>query len=160
MQSCHACIESAKAFRLEELDDHPSVIILDIKTEAKLNNVKNYLDSIGVKFVSFHEPDRDNELTSIATEPIFEDRRRFFKKFQLIKERRQPEAASRKTQYAAKFPDGYFVWQGESISGNAHHRTSDIGEADFYDSEQSAKHWTGAIETEKVEIQYYIGGAK
>lgn len=87
VQSCHACIESAKAFHLEELDDHPSVIILDIKTEAKLNNVKNYLSSVGVKFVSFHEPDRDNELTSIATEPIFEDRRRLFKKFQLLKER-------------------------------------------------------------------------
>ncbi len=87
VQSCHACIESAKAFHLEELDDHPSVIILDIKTEAKLNNVKNYLSSVGVKFVSFHEPDRDNELTSIATEPIFENRRRLFKKFQLIKER-------------------------------------------------------------------------
>lgn len=159
VQSCHACIEASKAFNLEELDEHPSVIILDIKTEAKLNNVKNYLDSVGIKFVSFHEPDRDNELTSIATEPIFGDKRRYFKKYQLIKEpARNPVPIAKKTQYAAKFPDGYFMWQGEC--GYANHRTGNIGDANFYDVEESAKHWTGATETEKVEIQYYIGGAK
>lgn len=160
VQSCHSCIEASKAFHLEKLDDHPSVIILDIKTEAKLTNVRNYLSSVGIKFVSFYEPDRDNELTSIATEPIFEDRRRFFKKFQLIKEPRRQEPISRKTKYAAKFSDGYFVWRGESISGNVQHRTGDIGDADFFDTIDSAKHWTGADETEKVEIQYHIGGAK
>ena len=38
--------------------------------------------------VEFREPDRDNELTAVATQPLpkTEETKRIFKKFQLLKE--------------------------------------------------------------------------
>lgn len=85
VQSCHACIEAAKAFDFEQLPDHPSVIILHIKDENRLHRVRKYLVDNGVRHAHFYEPDRGDELTALATEPIFEDKRHLFRKYQLLK---------------------------------------------------------------------------
>jgi hypothetical protein len=85
VQSCHAAIECAKKFDLEKLPDHPSVIILGIKDEAKLFQVKNYLLSQDIDYCPFHEADLDNQLTALATEPIVGEKRKLFKKFQLLR---------------------------------------------------------------------------
>lgn len=90
VQACHASIEAAKAFSLEDLHEHPSVIILSIKNESKLHEIRNYLIDNGIQHVHFYEPDIDDQLTALATEPIFGDRRRLFRKFQLL---RHKEAA-------------------------------------------------------------------
>lgn len=86
VQSCHACIEASKAFDLESLSDHPSVIILSAKNENKLHRVRRYLIDQGIRHVHFYEPDFENELTSIATEPIVGIRRGAFRKYQLLRE--------------------------------------------------------------------------
>ena len=86
VQSVHSVIEASKVFDLKSLPDHPSVIIIGIKSEQKLQQVRKYLVDNDVRHVHFYEPDLNNELTSIATEPIFEDRRKLFRKFQLLKE--------------------------------------------------------------------------
>jgi hypothetical protein len=85
VQSCHAVIEATKAFDLERLSDHPSVIILSAKDEARLHRVRNYLIEQGIQHVHFYEPDLDYELTALATQPVFGERRRLFRKYQLLK---------------------------------------------------------------------------
>jgi len=82
VQSCHAAIESAKKYHTEH---HPSVIICTVKNENDLINQQRYLTNNGIQFMEFREPDRNNELTAICSEPIYGDDRKIFSKFQLFK---------------------------------------------------------------------------
>ncbi|CAE7860179.1 unnamed protein product [Symbiodinium microadriaticum] len=86
VQSCHACIEATKAFDIDRLPDHPSVIILSAKNENKLHRVRKYLIEQGIRHVHFYEPDFEDQLTAVATEPIWADRRGVFSKYQLLRE--------------------------------------------------------------------------
>lgn len=42
------------------------------------------LDAAGIRFREFREPDRNNEITALATEPIYGERRQFFSQFNLL----------------------------------------------------------------------------
>ncbi len=86
VQSTHAAIEIARNY-LTPTQEHPSVIILQIKNEEKLNNISSYLDSVDIKYKKFKEPDpwNNNKLTAIATVPLYGDDRKYFKKFQLLR---------------------------------------------------------------------------
>jgi hypothetical protein len=42
------------------------------------------LDSAGIRFCEFREPDKNNEITALATEPICGERRQFFSQFNLL----------------------------------------------------------------------------
>lgn len=85
VQSCHACIESANAFDLGKLSDHPSVIILGVRDETKLHQARQFLMDNGIKHCHFYERDLDDQLTSLATGPIFGEQRKLFRKFQLLR---------------------------------------------------------------------------
>jgi hypothetical protein len=85
VQSCHACIEATSAFALGNLADHPSVIICGVRDEQQLHKVRRYLIDSGIRHVHFYETDLDDELTALATEPVHGDRRRLFRKFQLLR---------------------------------------------------------------------------
>lgn len=85
VQTAHACIESCKIFNFAALSDHPSVIVCGVKSETQLETVCKRLKQQGIHFVSFREPDIGNQLTSVATEPIFGEQRNFFRKYQLLK---------------------------------------------------------------------------
>lgn len=82
VQSCHAAIECAKKYPTEH---HPSVIICTVKHEQELIKQMAYLQNNNIAFLEFREPDRNNELTSICSEPIYGDDRKIFSKFQLFK---------------------------------------------------------------------------
>lgn len=82
VQSCHAAIECAKKFPTQH---HPSVILCTVKNEQDLMNQTRYLENNGIEFIEFREPDRNNELTSICSEPIYGEERKIFSKFQLFK---------------------------------------------------------------------------
>jgi hypothetical protein len=85
VQACHASIDACWPIHQDDLE-HPSVVVLGMKTEAALLKFKDYLDSVGwLHYEEFREPDRNNELTSIAVCPIIEDYKKLFKKFQLLK---------------------------------------------------------------------------
>lgn len=68
-----------------ELPEHPSVILLGVRDEDELHRVRKHLIDRNVRHVHFYEPDRDDELTSIACEPVFDDGRKAFKKFRLLR---------------------------------------------------------------------------
>lgn len=81
VQASHAAIESARNFISNDLE-HPSVIILNMKSE---NDLLKFKDKCPHRYIEFREPDMKNQLTAIATEPIYGDDRKFFRKFQLLK---------------------------------------------------------------------------
>lgn len=82
VQSSHACIESARTF-LKKDDEHPSVIICEVKSENKLKMIMAELDG-KVNYKTFQESDLDNQYTALATEPIKGETRKLFSRFQLI----------------------------------------------------------------------------
>lgn len=82
VQSVHAAIEATRAF-IKDGQEHPSVIITEVKSEEKLKKVMEELNGI-VNYKIFREPDRNNEITALATEPVYGDTRKLFSRFQLI----------------------------------------------------------------------------
>jgi hypothetical protein len=82
VQSAHACIEAARAF-IKPGDEHPSVIICEVRSEAKLKMIMEELNG-QVNYKTFQEPDIGNQYTALATEPIYNNKRFLFKRFQLI----------------------------------------------------------------------------
>ena len=151
VQSCHAVIEATKAFDIERLSDHPSVIILSAKNENRLHRVRKYLIEQNIQHVHFYEPDLDDELTALATEPIFGNRREALRKYQLLDT--TPDAQH--TRYALKYPDGYYRWAGEC--GNSPHRTNNIKYASLYDCAEEAKGWHKSAEVVPVKVCYHVG---
>lgn len=84
VQSGHALIESTKLF-CNKLSTHPSIIVCTVKNEDKLNDAIKYLHDNKIKFCTFREPDIGDELTAIATEPLYGDDRKIMNKFQLMR---------------------------------------------------------------------------
>lgn len=82
VQSAHACIEATRDY-LKKTDEHPSVIICEVKSENKLKMVMEELRG-KINFKAFREPDIGNQFTAIASEPIYGEKRDLFKRFQLI----------------------------------------------------------------------------
>lgn len=82
VQACHAIIEATKQFPPPE--QHPNVIVLGIKDEKRLASIRDELNRHGIGHIPFHEPDMDNSLTSIATEPVDGLRRNYFRKYRLL----------------------------------------------------------------------------
>ena len=83
VQSSHACIEAAKSFLNNDLE-HPHLVVLGVKGEQQLYNSARKLDNAGIRYRIFVEPDRDNEATAIATEPIFGEQRRLFRNYRCL----------------------------------------------------------------------------
>lgn len=82
VQSSHACIEVARNF-ISKDEEHPSVVICEVKSEDKLKMIMQELDG-KVKFKAFQESDLNNQFTAFASEPICGKQRELFKRFQLI----------------------------------------------------------------------------
>lgn len=82
VQACHAVIEASSLIS-DDLD-HPHLVCLGIRNEEHLQKALNRLQKEGVTCRPFIEPDRGNELTAFATEPIFEDRRPLFRRYNCL----------------------------------------------------------------------------
>lgn len=84
VQSAHAVIESARHF-LEPDEQHPSVILFGVKSEAKLRSIAEQLQQQGIRLKQFFEPDIGNQLTAFATAPVFGKDRELFAKYCLLR---------------------------------------------------------------------------
>lgn len=85
VQSCHAAMEMSRHHMNTE-DEHPSLVVIGIKSEEKLKNASSRIQGLGIDIKEFYEPLFDNQLTSFATAPVGEEIREHFKKYNLIKE--------------------------------------------------------------------------
>lgn len=83
VQLGHAILESSRSF-LKPNDTHPSLIYCIVKSEQKLFKVSRELFDNGVRFKTFREPDLNNELTAIATEPLPYSKKHILKRYQLL----------------------------------------------------------------------------
>jgi len=83
VQASHAAIEASKQYHSHE-QEHPSVIVLGMKTESKLEKFIEYVKEKSFEHKEFREPDKDNELTAVAVFPVSESDKELFKKYQLL----------------------------------------------------------------------------
>ena len=84
VQSSHAAIEAANAFYDPKVVDHPHLVLSELPSELHLLKLVDKLSLEGLRFIIWREPDL-NEITAIATEPIFGAKRKLFKKLQLLR---------------------------------------------------------------------------
>jgi hypothetical protein len=82
VQGIHASIEAARRF---SIPPHEYVVYCSVRDECALSRWKSKLRSAGIDFCAFREPDLENQLTSLATEPVFGENRRLFKSLNLVK---------------------------------------------------------------------------
>ena len=86
MQCGHALFEASQKFYNPEEQDHPHFVLANVKNQQRLESWLSKLDDHGIHYYVWREPDLDNQITAIATEPVSGDKRRVFNKLQLIKE--------------------------------------------------------------------------
>lgn len=84
VQAAHAAIEVAKS-SLGSILEHPSVILCGVDNESKLQQQLDFYQENGVICKPFYESDLDNQLTAFATEPVYGEKRKLFKRLQLCK---------------------------------------------------------------------------
>ena len=85
VQAAHAVYEAA-TLRNPDLD-HPHFVLLGIRDLNQLQNALARIQSSGISVCPFYESDLNDELTAFATEPIFENQRHLFKKYNCINDR-------------------------------------------------------------------------
>ena len=83
VQSAHAAIESSRQHIPVNLE-HPHIVLLGIRNELELHKALVRVQSSGLKVCSFYEPDRNNELTAFATQPVTQEYRSFFKRYNCL----------------------------------------------------------------------------
>lgn len=81
VQLSHACIEAQRKFCP---DKHPSLVALAVKSEYKLKWVIRECMVHGIDFVIFRDTIHSNEITAVATEPLYDEKRKVFKRYSLL----------------------------------------------------------------------------
>ena len=82
VQAIHAAIEATKAF--PQPQETVFVVLCTVPSEDHLLRFTHKITNKGVRFVSFYEPDIGNQLTAIATEPIYNSQRKIFSNLKLF----------------------------------------------------------------------------
>ena len=84
VQCGHALIEATKSFE-DPQNRHPHLVYCSVRNEQRLERACAHLDKHGIRYATFYEPDKNNELTAIATEHLIGKRRCPMRQFQIIK---------------------------------------------------------------------------
>jgi hypothetical protein len=75
VQAAHAAIEAARSF-LSSDQPHPHLVLCRVASERTLLAAADRLERAHIRFALFREPDRNNEATALATEPLCAEQRR------------------------------------------------------------------------------------
>jgi hypothetical protein len=59
-------------------------VLCEVKNEEELNSVAYRLEQNCICFEPFFEPDIGNQITAIASGPVYGDTRRLFKRYRLF----------------------------------------------------------------------------
>lgn len=84
VQSCHSLLESVLFKPPNLYIPHPHLVLCSVSDEQELLIFAEKLNSRGIKFSLFQEPDIGNVYTSLSTEPISGETRRIFSKLRLL----------------------------------------------------------------------------
>lgn len=82
VQVAHACMEAAKNFHWEI---HPHLVVLAVNNESELLDRIEYLKANKVDFCLFREEDIEFQATALATQPVYNEQRKLFRNFKLLK---------------------------------------------------------------------------
>ena len=81
VQACHAVAKASECFQPPAC----RIVVFGIRSVFKLGKTQEYLHECNIKYTSFHECDMNNELTALATEPIYDDiQRKLLSKYKLL----------------------------------------------------------------------------
>jgi len=83
VQAIHAAHDAGRFFCSPD-DPVPSVVVCQAPNEDALRREAIRLEARGIRVTVFTEPDRGNEATALATEPLGQDDRRIFSKWKLL----------------------------------------------------------------------------
>jgi Peptidyl-tRNA hydrolase PTH2 len=80
VQAIHAAVEAARHFLSPE-QTHPHLVLCRVSSERDLLSAADRLDRLSIRFQLFREPDRAQEATALATEPLGAERRAFLARY-------------------------------------------------------------------------------
>lgn len=80
VQASHACIIAGQNM---DADCYPYLVVIGVRNEAKLRSIMEKVRET-CNVYPFYEPDMNNELTAFATQPVAEDLKPNFQKYQLL----------------------------------------------------------------------------
>lgn len=80
VQTAHAAHKAGERF-----GTHSHMVLSGAKSEAQLWKIAQYLESKGIMYEMFFEPDNNTGHTAICTEPLIGERRNHLKRFSLLK---------------------------------------------------------------------------
>ena len=83
VQACHASYEAAQHFSTK-VDQVPNLIACGVPDEVALLHLLDTLLNHSLMVRAFREPDRNNELTALATAPVYGAQRRLFRRLPLL----------------------------------------------------------------------------
>ena len=65
--------------------DHPHFVLASVKNEKQLISWISKIKDSGLECAVWTEPDKNNQVTAIAVQPVSGEQRRLFHKLQLIR---------------------------------------------------------------------------
>ena len=85
IQAIHASIEATRHSLITAEEVHPHVVLCGVKNIQKLIGYSQKLNQAGIRYRAFFEPDLNDEMTALATEPISDEHRQLFNNAQCLK---------------------------------------------------------------------------
>jgi len=83
VQAIHAAVDATRFFLSPEAD-HPHLVLCAVPSQQRLLAAADFLCLNNIRFALFREPDRGNEATALATEPLSGAARRALKRFHCL----------------------------------------------------------------------------
>jgi len=83
VQAAHAAIEATRQFPSEQ-PEHPHLVVCGMNSEQRLLSAADHLFRSNIRFTLFREPDRHNQVTALATEPVTGNRRRLLDRYRCL----------------------------------------------------------------------------
>jgi peptidyl-tRNA hydrolase len=84
VQTAHAAIEIARKYIPLGMD-HPHLVICKANNIAELLAEKAIIDKTGIRSTIFYEEDIGGLATALASEPVYGEQRKHFKRWRLLK---------------------------------------------------------------------------
>lgn len=81
VQACHSALEAGSEFK--EAGMIPHLILCEAKDTKHLDSIGNFLDSCGIRYHKFFEPDNNMGHSSITTEPLSMEKKKLLSNFRL-----------------------------------------------------------------------------
>jgi hypothetical protein len=81
VQVGHACLEAGARFAQPPEACH--LVLLAVSSEATLRDALAWLDIMSIRYALFFEPDDKMGFTAACTEPLVDERRRIFRRYNL-----------------------------------------------------------------------------